>query len=298
MYNRMAFLCLPLLLSGAVIVSACAADIHDSGYAFDRPDRIFELPDALDEISGLTLLDDRHLGAIHDDSSDLFVIDVRTGAVTERYDMGNKRDYEDVERVGDTVYVLASNGTIYAIEEWKKNQRITARYKTGLGREHDTEGLAYDAKGNRLLILCKEYAGKGLKGYKAIYAFDLKRKQLLPAPAFRIDIAQAEEAAKSGRVLPAGQIEGEGWWGRKKEIKPAALALHPLTGQLFVISSTKRRIIVLNGDGSLAAAYKLPKKYFVQAEGLAFLPNGDLFISNEKGKRKSATLLRFSYRAP
>ena len=54
-------------------------------------------------------------------------------------------------------------------------------------REYDTEGLAYDAANHRLLIACKEFPGKDLKGYKAIYAFDLKQKRLLPEPTFKID---------------------------------------------------------------------------------------------------------------
>ena len=287
-----------IIAPATLIGAACSQDINSSGYDFGNPDRVHELPYLLDEISGLTLLDSGHLGAIHDESDKLFVIDIESGELLARHDMGSGRDYEGVEQAGDSVFVLSSHGNIYEIAGWPGNKKITDKYKTDLSSEHDTEGLAYDAKGNRLLILCKEYPGKGLKGHKAIYAFDLKRKQLLPAPVFKIDIAQAEAAAKTGRVGPPGQGQETSWWNRKKEIKPAALALHPLTGQLFVISSTKRRIIVLNGDGSLAAAYKLPKKYFVQAEGIAFLPNGDLFISNEKAKRKTATLLRFNYRAP
>jgi uncharacterized protein YjiK len=298
MLNRMAVLCILVLLSGTVISSACSESINESGYSFDHPDSYYELPKSLAEISGLTLLDDHHLGAIHDERDKLFVIDVRTGKVTDRRDMGGSRDYEGIERVGDTVYVLVSNGTIYEIRDWKNNKHITARYKTGLYRGHDTEGLGYDAANHRLLIACKEYPGEGLKGYKAIYAFDLEQKRLLPEPVFRVDLAQVKAAAKSGRAAgTASKKNKKSWWKRTKQIKPAALAVHPLTQQLFIISSVKRRMIVLNSDGSLAAAYKLPKKYFVQAEGMAFLPNGDLFISNERANRKAATLLRFNYRS-
>lgn len=295
MFQRLAFLSVSVLLSGAVIGSACSEAINESGYAFDRPDHVYELPKSLAEISGLTLMDGNHLGAIDDESSKLFMIDIRSGEVSARHDMGSSRDYEAVERVGNRIYVLASNGRLFEITDWPNNKRISQRYKTGLDAEHDTEGLAYDAAGNRLLIACKEYPGMHLKGYKAIYAFDLERMKLLPEPAFKIDLKKAEEMVSGGKEK---KKKKKSWWKGKKEIKPAALAIHPVTGQLFVISSTKRRIIVFDSDGSLAAVYKLPKEYFVQAEGMAFLPSGDLFISNERANRKSATLLRFNYRAP
>ena len=123
MLNRMAVLSILILLSGAVISSACSEGINESGYSFDHPDSVYELPKSLAEISGLTLLDDHHLGAIHDESSKLFVIDTGTGKITDRRDMGGSRDYEGVERVGDTVYVLNSNGTIYEIRDWKSNKQ-------------------------------------------------------------------------------------------------------------------------------------------------------------------------------
>jgi uncharacterized protein YjiK len=296
----MTAVCVLVLLSGAVISSACSQGINTSGYVFKHPDSVYELPKSLAEISGLTLLDDFHLGAIDDESNKLFVIDLRTGKVTDRHKMGGgkKLDYEAVERVGDTVYVLSSAGTIYEIRDWKNNKRITATYETGLYSRHDNEGLAYDATNHRLLIACKEYPGKEMKGYKTVYAFDLEQKRLLPEPVFKIDLTQAEVAANSGSATDAAsKKKKKGWWKHTKQIKPAALAVHPLTGQLFIISSAKRRMIVLNSDGTLATAYKLPKKYFVQAEGMAFLPNGDLFISNERADRKAATLLRFNYRS-
>jgi len=290
----MTAVCVLVLLSGTVISSACSQGINASGYAFKHPDRVYELPKSLAEISGLTLLNDLHLGAIDDESSQLFVIDLRTGKVTDRRKMGGGRklDYEAVERVGDTIYVLSSAGTIYEIRDWKNNKRITARHETGLYSRHDNEGLAYDAINHRLLIACKEYPGKEMKGYKTIYAFDLEQKRLLPEPVFKIDLAQVEVVANGG----VSKKKKKPWWKHTKQIKPAALAVHPLTGELFIISSAKRRMIVLNSDGTLATAYKLPKKYFVQAEGMVFLPNGDLFISNERADREAATLLRFNYK--
>jgi uncharacterized protein YjiK len=291
----MAVVSVLVLLSGAVISSACSQGVNASGYVFKHPDRVYELPKSLAEISGLTLLDDFHLGAIDDESNKLFVIDIRTGKVTDRRKMGggSKLDYEAVERVGDTVYVLSSAGTIYEIRDWKSSRRITATYETGLYSRNDNEGLAYDAGNHRLLIACKEYPGKDMKGYKTVYAFDLEQKRLLPEPVFKIDLARVEVVANGG----VSKKKKKSWWKHTKQIKPAALAVHPLTQQLFIISSAKRRMIVMNSDGSLATAYKLPKKYFVQAEGMAFLPNGDLFISNERADREAATLLRFNYRS-
>jgi len=49
---------------------------------------------------------------------------------------------------------------------------------------NDAEGLCYDVPNNRLLLAYKDSAGKEreLKDEKAIYAFDLNTKTIVPTP--------------------------------------------------------------------------------------------------------------------
>ena len=52
----------------------------------------------------------------------------------------------------------------------------------------------------------------------------------------------------------------------------------------------------MNQEGTLEAIWQLPEDLFPQPEGIAFLPDGDLFISNE-GRGGKANILRFNYNA-
>ncbi len=264
-------------------------------YAFDRPDTLFRLPNKLREISGLTVLDEETLGAVQDEKGKIYLIDLHTGEIKDDPRFDKDGDFEDLARVDDRVFVLRSDGTLYEITNWRANKLESTKHKTKLSQKHDTEGLVYDAEGARLLIACKEYPGKGLKNKRAIYAFDLTRMALIDEPVITIDLAAVTEqvGAQSGpnalvqRALgPALDLGG---------FKPAALAFHPVTGRLYVISSVRKAIVVLNPDGTMEAAWTLPDALFYQPESMAFLPNGDLFIASE-GNGKKATLMRFAYR--
>lgn len=263
-------------------------------YRFDQPAAQFELPSSLHEISGLTVLDDRHLGAVQDEQANLYVIDLETGEVVGSEDFGKDDDYEGLERVGSRVYALRSDGTLFEIEDWTAPKRDARKLDTDLSSRYDTEGLAYDAANHRLLIACKEYAGKNLKRQRAIYAYDLEAGHLLPDPVFTISLGALEryrpptDALSEGlRKLAAPLADLEGF-------KPSALAFHPITGHLYVLSSVMKAVVVLDATGDLFAVHPLPEALFKQPEGITFLADGDLFISNEGGEG-NGTLLRFSY---
>ncbi len=295
---------LPALLFG-IVLATCAreasvqtaspADAPPAPYAFERPDTLFRLPGTLREISGLTVLDAHTLGAVQDEKGDLYRIDLRTGTIVDRRDFGKNLDYEGVERVGNAVWVLQSDGDLFEIEDWRADKLDADRHDTGLGAAYDTEGLAYDAAHHRLLIACKEYAGKDLDRYKAIYAFDLERRERLDAPAFLIDVETFREGVEADDGLGAPLRQALRPLMDLSGFKPSALAIHPLTGELYVLSSVLKGIAVLAPDGTMTAVWPLPDPPFEQPEGLAFLPDGTLFIASE-GVGKKAVLARFAYR--
>lgn len=283
---------LPLvLLSG--LLPACTADEAPAGpppliidttavvypvpYRFNEPDAAFAFPRALREISGLTALDDSLLGAVQDEEGILFVLDRATGRVVAEQNFRGDGDYEGVEQVGEAVWVLQSNGSLYEIPDPSGEYPRSVKVNTPLRSGCDAEGLAFDAAGNRLLIACKERPGRNLDGARAIYAFDLETRSLIDEPAF---------------VLDRGQLDIEG-----QPFKPAALAIHPESGQLYLVSSVRKALAVLDPDGTLAAVVDLPDRLFPQPEGLAFFSDGTLFIANE-GRLGAATLLRFTQQTP
>jgi uncharacterized protein YjiK len=266
---------------------------QSSPYDFDQPDAQFALEHDLREISGLTVLDDTHLGAIQDEKGKLYIIDSRTGEVVDDPKFEKDGDYEALERVDDRVFVLRSDGTLYEIEDWKASDLKVDRHKTALSSRNDTEGLAYDPVHNRLLIACKEFPGKGRSGQRAVYAFSLDDEHLSEEPVFTVDLAEVDEALNAStldRVVRALAAP----LGDFNDFKPSAIAIHPITGHTYLLSSVRKALVALDGTGQIVAAWKLSPDLFRQPEGLAFLPDGDLFIANE-GAGKAATLLRFAY---
>ena len=244
-------------------------------YAVDAPDAIFELPSELDEISGLTVLSNGNLGAVQDEDGLLFEIDAQTGRVLTAEVFGESGDYEGIEATADALWVLESNGTLYALQRAGERAIETEGFNTDLSSRNDTEGLGYDAANNRLLIALKEHPGKGLGKVRAVYAFDLATRTLSDGPVLLLDreVVDTED----------------------ETFKPSALAVHPSTGDIYILSSVKKTLLVVAADGTIRAASALPSALYRQPEGIAFASDGTLYISNEAAGG-TATLFRLSPR--
>ncbi len=272
--------------------------VENRSYDFDNPDVVFELPKALKEISGLSVLDENHLAAIQDEKGKIYKISIDQGKLEKETRFAKDGDFEGIELAGKDLYVLRSDGDIYRIRNFDaKNpgkEVDSKKYETFLSQKHDTEGLGYDSLNNRLLVVCKEDPGSGYKNSRTIYAFDLASHKLQKDPVLVIDLNQLEQMTPDNplnsfiRKLAAPLKDLSGF-------KPSAIAVHPVTGQTFIVSSVRKLLLAYDDEGALNELWLLSEDLFRQPEGLAFLPNGDLFIASEGGNGRGK-LMRFNYK--
>ena len=287
-------LCIPILVSllGCGSQSQRESTVRDPVYQFDfaNPAAEIELPGRLTEISGLTPIDDSLVAAVQDEKGELFIINFLTGDVVDEFKFAKQGDFEGIELVDDTVYVLRSDGDIYVIADWRSEDRDAVKIQTPLSPKNDAEGLGYQPAQHRLLVAAKEFPGDGLSRVRSIFGFDLRTKTLDPTPAYTISLdtigVRLGIPGESLRKLLSSVVDLEAF-------KPSALAVHPLTGDIFVISSVLKAIAVVAPTGNLTDLVPVEFDRLRQPEGLAFLPNGDLLVSTE-GQGGKGRIFRFN----
>jgi uncharacterized protein YjiK len=161
----------------------------------------------------------------------------------------------------------------------------------------DNEGLCFDERNNRLLVAPKSKLGKGseFKDTRAIYSIDLTTKQLDQEPLFLISVSEIEAFANSHNLeLP--QKVGKQTQDSISSLKfmPSSLAVHPRTDEIYVISAVDQTMAVFDKSGKLMNYMRLDPKIFNKPEGITFLENGDMIITNE-GQMGIPTLLKFNW---
>lgn len=260
-------------------VQGCAQ--RTAEYDFSHPDKSYSVGKGLKEISGLAWYKKDHFVTIQDEDGEIYIYDLSKKKVIEKIKFTKDGDYEDIAIIGKKIFVLRSDGTLFKVKGLGDKDQETKKFKTVLDEGNDTEGLCYDKKKERLLILCKDDPGKKMKGKRAIYAWDLKKKELSKKPVFVIKEKEVKE-----KVLQQGV--------KIKDFRPSGIDVHPFNNKIYVIASAGKVMVVLNEKGKIEAVYPLDKKTFEQPEGICIMENGDLLISNE-GKKKNGNILLFKY---
>ena len=253
-------------------------------YDLNNPSFIINLvSEDLKEISGLSPADSAGVYlAIADEAGEIFFIDGNGGGtILHKVFFREKGDFESVEMVGKCLYAVKSNGDVFEIGCWDTDTPNIVEYKSPLKKTDDVEGLCYDAQRNALLLACKQNPDSA--GLRRIFAFDLKTKQLGKTPVYTID----PEAVN--RLVP---VEND----KNHNISPSGIAIHPKTGDVYVISSAQKRLVVLDyKTGAIRYAVRLNKKLLPQPEGIAFDPEGNLHLSSE-GKKGEGLVFKFDYK--
>ena len=240
-------------------------------YDLAAPDENVTLPNNLKEISGLTYYKDDKLLCVQDEEAVVYVYDTKKQNVVQDFGFGGYGDFEGIEYVNGEIYVLESNGNLF---RFKPESSQIGRTQTDLPAKTEVEGLGYEPKTKRLLIAVKK--GGGASSDKAIYSFDLLNK-----------------AVFKDMQLNDTQLEGAGI--DPKTYKPSGVAVHPVTGEWYVLISAGKRLLITNRKAQILYSEPLDSKLFPQPEGICFAPNGDLYIASEGGGRKGR-LMTFGYK--
>ncbi|NWF50803.1 MAG: SdiA-regulated domain-containing protein [Ignavibacteriaceae bacterium] len=245
-----------------------------SRYNFNSADQQkYFLDNDLREISGLALSVDGRLFAHNDEKGVVYELDEENGKIIKKFRIGKETvrgDFEGLAIATRAFYIITSSGKIIEFTEQKNNGYSDYRiFDTGLISDFDVEGLCYDSETYSLLIACKGIAGKNLKGRKAIYSFSLTEKKLLKQPRFLISLDDLKK--KYGL----------------KNFSPSGIEIHPSVKTIFVLSSDSKSVLELSRDGNVLDCRKLNSDFHPQPEGITFLNDRTMVISDEGGDGKA-----------
>ncbi|MCB0600160.1 MAG: SdiA-regulated domain-containing protein [Saprospiraceae bacterium] len=248
-------------------------------YETGEPDATYQLPGILREISGLAWYDDT-LWAIQDEDGLLFKMVPQDQEINiTNFQFGPKDDYEALEWMDGYCYVVTSEAKLWQIDPKNKTSR---RLPSFWGKKHNVEGLTVTEDGHGLWVAAKEDQHDE---ERAVIAIDPNNLDASSKSRFSISDDKIRSFIKAqnntGLKVPD-----------KIDFHSSSIALNPLTGELFVLSSPEPQLLVLDPKGKIKSWQRLSSLLYPQPESMCFAPDGTLYIANE-GKHGAATLLVF-----
>lgn len=267
-------------------------------YLLKEPNAEYKLPSYLEEISGMSYYRKNKIACVQDEKAIIYILNLETELNISKYKFGKDGDYEDITIVDKTAYVLRNNGQIYKVENFRKKDRKVTKYNTPLSEKNNTEGIAYDPLTKTLLIACKESPSidkdNSYKGYRAVYRFDLETKDLEKKPYYLINLDSLDNFRDHNPISEFSLKLAKKFHliDSETSFKPSGIAIHPISGNIYMISNIGKLLIVMDRSGKILDIERLDIKLFRQPEGICFSPSGDLYISSE-GQGGKGYILKF-----
>lgn len=229
-------------------------------------EKTWELPNELDEVSGIAFVDNQRLACIQDEEGTIFIYNLSTERIEKEIDFADDGDYEGIAIAGNIAYVVKSDGDLFEVRNFMGTPQVT-EYKTFLSADDNVEGLFFDKK-QKLLWLAPKEEDPNTNDYKGVYAFDPDRRQMLKDPVFKLTFdGKAMEDVKDEDI--------------EDRFFPSEISRNPSTGQVVLLEGVNSKLLILDNSGKVIKLYILDRDYFPQPEGIAFDKDNNLCISNE-----------------
>lgn len=270
-----------LLAGGIYYLYEQQHEDFDSANKTYRIVKKWNIPNALDEISGIVWLGNNQLACIQDEDGILFVYDLAQEKIIKKKKFAGPGDYEGLTYLNNYFYIARSDGTIFRMNANLDQDPETVKLKTPFTSENNIEGIAggFD---DLLLIAVKN---KNLEGsdnaYRALYTYDPVSQEIYKDMEITVDYNE------------------EIWQKIKTDdsdvfLMPADVTFQPETRDIYILDAEKPKLVITDRYGKVKKIHKLDPAEFFQPEGICFTPAGVIYIANE-GKGGDPNILEVNF---
>lgn len=271
-----------LIFSGIACTEKPAVK-NPPGYDLSKPVKYF-MSEGLLEISGIALYHGRADSVYAQQDEDGRIYYIKLGDKKPAFSkFAGGGDYEDIAIMGEQVFVLRSDGTLFSFpfKQVRGGDIKNVQKLEGLLPKGEYEGMYADEKTRQLYVLCKTCKDDNEKKQSKGYIFQAANGGLLKmVGGFSVNVKEID--------IQLGK--------KKSAFRPSALAKNPNTNEWYILSSVNKALVVTDAAWKVKAAYPLSASLFVQPEGIAFDSQNNLYISNEGDTLTPGTILKFTYK--
>lgn len=116
---------------------------------------------------------------------------------------------------------------------------------------------------------------------RSVYTINLNKRNYNELPLFTFDVADLELFAEANHIkINSFKIDENGDSIPGLTFLPTAIAVHPKTNEIYLLSSVDKSMAVFNQFGELVNFAFLSDRHFTYPTAMTFNSKGDLFISN------------------
>ncbi len=266
----------------------------EDGY-FDliHPTEVNLLPMGVSSFSDLTSMDSTHLVGIEPNSGDVVFLDLIDYSISSKLSLGSDHKFVAVSKIDSTLILMDSESKVYFLLPPYDVNSFASSINTK--ENFNSVGICLHQSTKRLFLISEVQEKEEGQFSSFLYAFNLNRNQLKDEPIFEINSTDIETFALNNNLsLPITFVTNSGDTIQGLDFNPSAIAVHPKTNEIYILSSTDRSLIVYNQFGEIVNYTTLDSSIFPKPTGMTFQENGDLLISNSELLNPSIVKLKWN----
>ena len=263
-----------IIVAGVLVLAGLIYGLYEStDYDFEDATKSYriikkwELPQELEEVSGIHWINEDQIACVQDEDGILFIFDLNKSKIISKYEFAGPGDYEGLTMLNDRYWVIESDGKLINFPGEPNAKELAREVKLDFEYRNNIEGLAANKNGD-LWLSVKERNLDNEGDFKGIYAFDPETMFLDHEPVLKI---KYDDPAFD--VLKVNNP--------RKLVRPSDITFSPLDDDLYVLDAEFQKIIIVDRSGKIKELHLLDPMEFEQPEGICFSPSGRMFISNE-----------------
>ena len=248
--------------------------LKEDGYLnLTQPERISLLPMGIESFSDITFLDSTILICLQEDKNSLVLFDLYSNQVSSPLNINLPNKINDFSRIDSTIILLDDESRVHFL--------LPPYDSTSLVTENAVLGTCIHESTRRMFILTQNNFDIDNPVSNSIYTYNISKRKLNEKVLFDISINEIELFALENNItIPKNKSRDFNDTVSQFIFNPIAMAVHPKTNEIYILSSENRSIVIFNQFGEVADIKILDEKLLSNPTAITFHPSGDLLISN------------------
>ena len=266
---------------------------EDGYFDLANPSTVSSFPMGVASFSDVTMLDSTHMIGIEPVNGNVMMIDLLNNSIASQLSLGSEFKFVDVSKMDSTLILFDSNSKVHFLLPPYDSTSFVSTNETK--ENFSTSGICFHESTKRLFLLSEAQEKEEGQFSSFLYAFNLNKRQLREEPLFEINSFAIETFAINNNLrLPRNKVTYAGDTVEGLNFTPSALAIHPKTNEIYVLSSDDRTLVVYNQFGDVVNFTVLDAMIFSKPSGMTFQENGDLLITVSDLMRPSIVRLKWN----
>ena len=266
---------------------------EDGYFDLEHPSTVSSFPMGVSSFSDVTMLDSTHLVGIEPINGNVVLIDLLSNSISSQLSLGSDYRFVDVSRMDSTLILFDSDSKVHFLLPPYDSTSFISTNETK--ENFNTTGICIHPSTKRLFLLGEAQEIEDGQFSSFLYSFNLNKKQFKEEPLFEINSIDVETFALNNNLpLPRHKVTFAGDTIEGLDFNPTAIAVHPKTNEIYVLSSTDRSLVVYNQFGQVVNFTTLDAHLFSKPTGMTFQDNGDLLITVSDLIRPSIVRLKWN----